>query len=409
MRSTFLGLSSLLIPALSAQITVTTAPGNQEQTFFKLSDETATTRPQAEWDLAFEINGGFSAGVLVNTAKGMLVYQAPYAVADWNTVDTNGLASSWTELQNSDTSWSWGALNQGISGEFDLGWGIYNMITHVVVGDSIYVVKTSAGDWKKLRIDALGAGTYSFTYAALDGSAPQTGSIAKADYTGKNFAYWSFDTNAAVDREPLSADWDLVFTKYITNVGMWYGVTGALQNKGVGVVQVNGLPPDEVTDPWASAFDPLINTIGYDWKVFDMGTFTYVIDDSLIYFVKDIPGNVWKIVFTAYGGSSTGDITFTKDLMSAAGVTENPQSAQLFSVFPNPVTGGSAQIVIDAPAGKADLTIMDMNGRTVKQDVFSNAGGLTGRIIDLRGMAPGLYTLRLDYGSSISSTRLAIE
>lgn len=170
MRSILPFITAVLPAALSAQITVTTGPANAQQSWFNLLDETTITRPLAEWDLAFEINGGFNVGVLVNTAKGMKVYQAPYAIADWASVDTTGMASSWTELNNSDTSWSHGALNQHLSGEFDLGWGVYNMITHVVEGDSVFIVKQAGGDWRKLRIDALASGAYTFTYAALDGS-----------------------------------------------------------------------------------------------------------------------------------------------------------------------------------------------------------------------------------------------
>src|SRR5262245_1214944 len=101
MRTIPLLLSAALPASLFAQITVTTGAGNAQQTWFNLLNEPATTRPLAEWDLAFEINGGFNAGVLVNTAKGMKVYQAPYTMADWASVDTNGLAAGWTELHNS--------------------------------------------------------------------------------------------------------------------------------------------------------------------------------------------------------------------------------------------------------------------------------------------------------------------
>ena len=38
---------------------------------------------------------------------------------------------------------------------FDMGWGIYSMITHHVTGDSLYAIKTVGGDWKKLWIQKL--------------------------------------------------------------------------------------------------------------------------------------------------------------------------------------------------------------------------------------------------------------
>ena len=268
-------------------ITVTTGPGYSQQTWYQLSTDAVTGAPLAEWDLAFEINGGFTASILANTQKGLAVYQAPYAVAEWDVADTNGLAVSWTALHNSDTDWSTGALNRDANLDlFNLGWGIYDMVTHVVGGDSIYVVHLSSGAWKKLRIDALTGGTYHFTYADLDGTNEQMHALDKNDYMGKNFAYWSLEADAAIDREPASADWDLLFGKYMTDIGVWYGVTGALNNKGVRVVEVTGTPSTEAQMDW-NGFHDDINTIGYDWKTFNNGTFQYEIADSLTYFVQD--------------------------------------------------------------------------------------------------------------------------
>ena len=409
MRSKLTPLLALLSTFIHAQITVSTAPGSTDQVWFKLQDDASTTRALAEWDLAFEINGGFSAAVLANTAKGLELYHAPYAVGEWSALDTNGLGNGWLQLHNSETDWSVGALGQGLSGEYDLGWGQYNMITHVVVGDSIYVVKLSSGAWKKLRIDALAGGVYSFTFANLDGTAEQTGTVNKADHAGKNFVYWSLESNALIDREPESADWDLLFTRYITNIGMWYGVTGVLQNKGVQVVQVNGQPPAEVDYDFVEPFAPEINTIGYDWKTFDMGTFTYVVDDSLTYFVKDVPGNIWKVVFTAFGGSATGDVSFSKELVSAVGVQENTAGGGQLLVFPNPVTDGRAQFLIDAKATNAALSIIDPSGRVVMKQHLGALSGMSQRTIDVSGLPPGLYSIRSDPAGVLLTTRLVIQ
>lgn len=405
MRSILL-TASLLPIALCAQITVTTGPGNGQQAWFNLLNETTTARPLAEWDLAFEINGGFSAGVLVNTAKGHKVYQAPYTVADFAVVDTTGMALGWAQLQNSDTAWGAGTLNQHISGELDLGWGVYNMITHVVVGDSVFVVKKSDGTCVKIKIDALSGGTYTFTTANLDGSGEVNGSIAKADYPERNFAYWSFDTNAALDREPANDGWDLLFTKYLTDVGIWYGVTGVLHNKQVEVARVDDAPSGANADPWAVGFDHRINTIGSDWKYFDMGTFTYVIDDSLTYFVKDVPGNVWKIVFTAFGGAATGDITFTKELLSAATIPEPTATDAPLLAWPNPAHG-TASVLVDVASLNAELSLVDRTGRVVRSERV--AAGLQVRTLDLAGLPAGLYALVLNSTTEQRSITLSVE
>ena len=409
MRSILLLSTAVLSTLLNAQTTVTTGAGNAQQSYYNLLDGSTLTHPLAEWDLAFEINGGFSAGVLVNTATGMAAYQAPYAIGDWAAIDTTGLASTWAALHNSDTAWGAGALNQRINGEFDLGWGQYNMITHVVSGDSLYVLHLADGSWRKLRIDALAGGIYSFTFAALDGSGEQSVSINKADYTDRNFAYFSFATGSVFDREPPSNAWDLLFTKYLTDVGIWYGVTGVLQNKGVRVLQVDGLPPGQVNDPFVQPYSNWINTIGYDWKSFNMNTFMYEMNDSLTYFVQDVPGNIWKLVFTAYGGSSTGDISFNKELVSAAAVGESHDASPIVVVYPNPATTGIANVLIDVDGGAATLRVIDRSGRIVLERTETGLHGATIRTVDVGSLAPGLYAIMLDAVDQHRVGKLIVE
>ena len=43
-------------------VTVTTGPGNAQQTWYTLATDAVSSAPLDEWDLAFEINGGFNAG-----------------------------------------------------------------------------------------------------------------------------------------------------------------------------------------------------------------------------------------------------------------------------------------------------------------------------------------------------------
>ncbi|MFT3885823.1 MAG: T9SS type A sorting domain-containing protein [Flavobacteriales bacterium] len=409
MRITTALFSALLFSAAQAQETVTVSltPGSAEQLWYSLTDGTQGHTALAGWDLAFEINGGSNAAVLVNTAGQDHVYQSPYTVAQWDALDTNGLADSWVELQNSDTTWSVGALNQNLNGPFDLGWGVYNMATHVVAGDSIFVVKLSNGDWKKLRVDGLSSGTYTFTYADLDGGMEQTGSITKSNYPGKNFAYWSMTTNAAIDREPVSSSWDLLFTKYYTDLGiMWYSVTGVLQNKGVEVAQVGGVPPSEAS-PDGAVYSTDIHTIGHDWKNYSFSAGAYVVSDTLTYFVKDVHSNLWKVVFTAFT-SSTGDFTFTKELVGHTGITEQAAAGQVV-VYPNPVSNGQAQLVLDVPATQADVLVYDLSGKQVISTRFGGLTPLTVRSMDVSALTAGTYVLRVQHAQGAIISKLIVQ
>ncbi|MBK8339261.1 MAG: hypothetical protein IPK99_04325 [Flavobacteriales bacterium] len=83
MRLATLFASGLLAGVLHAQttVTVTTGPANSEQTWYSLADGVVGSAALAEWDLAFEIQG-FTASILTNGAKGIVLYKAPYAIGD---------------------------------------------------------------------------------------------------------------------------------------------------------------------------------------------------------------------------------------------------------------------------------------------------------------------------------------
>ena len=66
-----------------------------------------------------------------------------------------------------------------------------------------------------------------------------------------------------------------------------------------------------------------INTIGYDWKSFNMGTFSYNLQDYLCYFIKDDLDNIWKLQLTGFDGSSTGGIFFNTEKLLSSNFNEN--------------------------------------------------------------------------------------
>src|SRR5690606_27879220 len=205
----------------------------------------------------------------------------------------------------------------GADEDGNMGWGTYNTLSHIISGTQMYAILMADGmTWKKLRIDGLVGGTYHFTYADLDGSNEQNATLAKSGFSGRNFGYWDLTQHTSVDREPASADWDLLFTKYMSDLGaMWYGVAGVLQNTGVQVAQLDGVDPLTVEAVAAEGqYSSAINIIGSDWKT--LSGFSYVIVPDRAYFVKAKNGALWKLVFTDYSGSATGVMTFTQELVS---------------------------------------------------------------------------------------------
>lgn len=412
-KSILLLATASLATALQAQtpVTVSTAPGNVEQLWYSLSTDQTHAASLAGWDLAFEM-AGFTSAIRVNGAKGLAIYETPNAIGDWANVNSVDSAN-WTLIQDSDTSWSASALSNGNTlsspDGLNVGWGDYNMITHVITGTKIYAIQLADGTtWKKLRINSLASGIFSFTYANLDGSDTQDASLAKTGFTGKNFGYWSFDTNGTMDREPLAADWDLTFTKYVQLTPYVYPVVGVLLNKAVTALQVDGVPSAQAD--WSTgAFSTEINVLGSDWKTYDFAQNSYLMAEDRTYFVKDVPGNIWKIIFTGYGGGANGNVSFTKELMSAVGVGEQVQQQGHLVAWPNPVTDGQARLVVDMPANEGLLRVFNMAGQQVVQQQWTGSAGLSTRTLDVSSLGKGVYMVRLDAEGSSATTKLVIE
>lgn len=265
--------------------TVSIGTSYANQKWYSLQNDEQGVVPKNNWDIAFDCSG-YGSSILINSAIGTALWNYPNAdTAGWNTIDTSGI-STWTKRFNSDTSWALGAFSRyRSSNPYDVDWGIYSSITHFVTGDSLYIIKLSSGIYKKLWVQQLAGGAFTFKYADLNGSGLQNVSFFKSPYAGKNFGYYSLQNNSAVDREPLSADWDLLFTQYTAFIPSPYSVSGVLSNKGVKVAEVNNVANTSTYDDWSTqTYLTPINEIGYDWKAFSGSGWT--IEDSLVYFKK---------------------------------------------------------------------------------------------------------------------------
>ncbi|MDX9750927.1 MAG: HmuY family protein [Flavobacteriales bacterium] len=403
-------LSTLLLITATASaqetVTISTNAQNADQVYYSLANGIMATRPLAEWDLAFEITG-FTSSILVNTAKGNKVYHVGPA-GDWDAT-TAATPEAWTALANSETSWNAGALTHGADGGFNLGWGTYDMDTHIVTGTELFAIELAGGTWKKLRIDGLVTGTYHFTYADIDGSDEQTGTLVKTAFQDKVFGYWDLSAHAAVDREPAAAQWGLLFTKYLSDLGgTMYPVAGVLHNKGVQVAQLDGVDPVSVYHAQAEGqYSSDINTIGSDWKTFNGSAYVYA--DDRVYYVKGVDGALWKLIFTGYGGGATGTMTFTQELVSAVSVNDIARSNGQVMVHPNPTMDGRAQLVLDVPAEQAMLTVHDLAGRAVFAEQLTGIGTLTVRTIDLAHAGAGAYVVRVEHERGVATTRLIVQ
>lgn len=406
MKKTLLSASLFMMLATTAQVDdqVSVQAGYSNQSYYNLENGEVENISNQDWDLGFDASS-FGSTIRINGANGIELFVAPFTIADWSTIDTAGMGS-WTSLIDSDLDWSKGAFNADFDSNnpSDLGWGEYNSITHFVIGTKTFVIKLNDGSVKKILIEQLGSGTYTFKYGNLDNTNEITETIAKADYVEKNFSYYNLTTSAELDREPLTNAWDIVFGKYITEIypGATYGVTGALLNIGVTAYKDANVETSSADLDVNATYSEEINTIGYNWKSFNMSSFSYILDDSATYFIKTVEGDVWKIGFTGFGGSANGNIDFTKEKMASAGVYENSEIT--VTTYPNPVTN-SFNIESEI-TGEAIVSLHAMNGKQVLNETANfNATPLTYAVDHLNS---GLYVLTIRYENGQTSSEKII-
>lgn len=395
--------------------TVSTGASYANQIWYQLETGAETAAAKTDWDIAFKTE---AMSVAIFTNAGTQLWKYPTGdTAAWATVDTAGI-SAWEEGVNAETDWEVGALN-AVAGadQFDYGWGTYDMVTHNITGHVIFIIKLVNGDYKKLWIRQLVSttGTYTFTYANLDGTDQEEVTFLKSDYAGKDFGYYSLSGNQAADLEPASEDWDLYFTQYTAMVEMGpdvivpYGVTGVLASEGVELIQVDEVDQETYVDYESETFSTEKNIIGYDWKTYDMESGSYLIADSTVFFAKDKAGSIWKLVFTGFGGSATGDFILNKEKLAGTSITAGHAIAS-FAMYPNPATNGYVHVAYTlAETAAAQLQVYNYAGQVVAQQSIKGANGLNTTTIATQGWAQGMYFISLEVAGRKVSQKIIVK
>lgn len=406
----FLLMAAIIATAItSAQETVNVSLGTQyaNEVYYKLDTQLETSFPANSWDVAFLRISNFDLAVRVNDGIGTKVYEAANTPAAYNSVDVAD-QSGWTELVNSDTDWENGAFMQGSASS---GFGDYNPATNTVEGTIVFVLEYADGTFSKFFIESY-FGAYTFKYANWDGaswSADATETVANTSNPDNIYNYYSLQNNQAVVAEPAEGDWDFVFRKYVTFLdppGQYYNVSGALHNPNVTVAQNQETGP---ADPNGLSYGEEINTIGYDWKSF---TGVWTIDSEQKYYVKYPNNTVYRIYFTDFEGSSTGNLTFIMEdvtgLLGLENVTENVS----FGMYPNPATNGQISIVYEntaATTAENKVTIYALSGAEVLSAEVSNTNGFFNKTIDVSSLQSGIYMVSFQSGNATVTKKLIIR
>ncbi len=393
--------------------TVSVGAAYANNVWYSLANDEQGSAPKNNWDLAFDVSG-FGSTIHINSVGGVSIWKYPKNdTTGWSSIDTTGIGT-WKARANSDTSWAYGAIGRYADpgDPYDLDWGKYNITTHTVIGDSIFIVKLSDGSYRKLWIESLVSNVYNVKYANLDGTGAQTLAFDKTTYSGKNFGYYSLLNNAALNREPATANWDLVFGQYSALIPNAYTVTGVLSNVGIETAVDSSVANVATFVTWAPlTFHHEINTIGYDWKTF--GGTSYSFEDSTVYFLKQATGDVWKIVMTGFGGSANGNIIFSKEKVytNTTGVPGIAATNASVALYPNPAVSQAVNVVYSfgTATDAAVITICDMAGKVVLMNSADGSAGLHRFVVPAGMLSPGLYIVDVRNGNNHNQQKLIIQ
>src|SRR5690606_33660923 len=336
------------------------------------------------------------------------VFEAADSPSDWNNIDIANEAS-WTPLYNDDTNWDNGAFMQGSA---SYGWGEYNPVSHHVEGTIIFVLKYTDGTYRKF-INEEYFGGYTFKYATWNGAAwvgETTATVSNNNNPDNRYNYYSLQNNEEVVAEPAENAWDMVFRKYVTDVGggMMYGVTGTLQNPNVTVAKNE--EPSGNPDPNNLTYSEEINTIGYDWKTFN-GT-NYDVNSDMAYYVKYDESTVYRLAFESFDGSATGNLSFNFEDVSDLLGLENISEGVTFGMYPNPSKDKMVNIVYDLKntlSQENNISVYNIQGQLVYNEKVDANNGFFNKTLDLSALSSGMYIVQFKAGNNSISKKLILN
>jgi hypothetical protein len=396
--------------AVNALDSIVMGSGYANDIYLSFENGVVATVPRTNWDIGIYTKI-FTAGIITNGAAGVNLYTYPKAdTTGWATVDTSGI-SGWTVMYDNEKDWEDGAFNRNATGYPDYGWGIYNPANHDVVGDSLYILKTHDGSYKKIWIIRKNSinDIYYIRTADLDGSNDNVKEFDIKPYRNVNFVYYALSGTTLLNREPDTASWDILFTRYmaIQPDGTPYSVVGVLDNFKVYASKFYPVAPDFTSwtnEPLDSAKSP----IGWNWKSYIMETNTYLIGDSTAFFVQTRNKDIYKLVFTAYEGYNSGKIVFDKEAVSFSGIPIVKPDLTEVSVYPNPVKDQLNIILGDEVRGAVTVSVFDLTGRKVYSIKQESSGNILTVKLPESAVCSGMHLLKVDTGKSIFTSKFVV-
>lgn len=352
--------------------------------------------------------------VWINPLKAKVFVNPTQNKTAWNYFDKSG-SDNWRQLHNEDTSWGKGGFAVGKESHPRYAWAEYKG-NGDLRGDSLYLIKlyndtSQAFDieyklWLFQRLSDNGNRTWTFKLGTTDNTWDTTIVLNDLVNSKGNFMYFDLESGKEVVREPETASWDVVFTRYNTfTQGLDYTVTGLLSNYGVSTSSIAGnIMDNTIVDSFnLVSYSHYINSIGFDWKHFNMSTFKYELEENKVRLIKidkpDGTSDYYALQFLEFGGRSDGKIVFDYAYLgnfSSINFTSTNRTELL--VYPNPT---QQILTIENKQPIASLSIYTIDGQQVLNVAQS------GSEIDLTNLTAGNYFVQAIFDDgTIQQTRI---
>lgn len=399
-------IASGYVQAQNADSVITSA-GTMD-VYYNLQTGDQNSVDRTTWDIGLS-TGKFNSSIIINENAGIELFVYSNDTSEWNSVDTTGF--DFNNIYNSEESWDNGAFSNLGTNHPDYGWGTYDMIKHDINGSRLFIIKTQTGEYLKMVVDSMTTkGDFLFRTANLDGTNLINHKHNKSEANGKNFLLTNLKNQDIAVGNPLAEDWNLLFTKYITEVRQGptvrnMAVSGVKINAGCKVAERKGVDvfsDDTSSLIWTSA-DTNITEIGYDWKAFDRGSFKYNMVENLAYFIQLPNGQMWKIWFTAYAGGAEGKFVFNRQKMRS-GANINEVSTSAISMYPNPAR--TFTNLSNRKSTPVSVDVIDMHGKVLfSEKLLAN----TTIKLATESYTSGIYTVRFNSENGVDFKKLIIE
>ncbi len=395
---------TFLVAQNSETVTIDYGQSYSKQVFYQLETGNTQTFNNEDWDLAFTTEDGV-LGIHLNEASTFMQesdHLFEILTAEFSDVFTEDNLDE-TELYNTEDSWAQGAFNETrdtIDAD-DYGWGLYNASTGEIEDVRYFAIHMRNGDWKKIKI-SYSDDTYHVTYADFDNMNEHSFEIKKSDFPKGKLALLSIENDKLLD--PLD-NWDLFFGRYSAGIVVNdeivpYTVLGVLTNGDVKIAQLDDVDQSSTVSD-ASEFNGLwineIDAIGHDWKDFDLNAGGWVIHDNVVYYAKK-GMDVYKLVFSRFGGSSDGSMDFEKTKLDIqVGNQDMMNNTHDLSIFPNPIQDGNVVFGFELPNNQVlNMKVMNSLGQVIWSSAQKGNAGFNVKSIHFNGISNGVYTLLLE-------------